>query len=112
MIKQGHLFSENHPDLYKKWVVGSFVQDSDFHSDGFEFKFQSDKKGMCRPPKDVIDPNTTTLAILIDGHLRMNFGERDTFLCERGDYIWWYPDVPHLFEFIEDSLVITLRWKR
>lgn len=110
MIKQGRLFNQEHPNLYKDWVVGSFVQDPDFCSDGFEFKFQSDKKGMCRPPKDVLNPNVTTLAILIDGHLRMNFGDHDMYLRERGDYIWWCPDTPHLFEFLEDSLVITLRW--
>ena len=50
-------------------------------------------------------------AILIDGHVRMNFGDQNKYLRERGDYIWWKPDVSHLFEYLEDSLVITLRWK-
>lgn len=111
MIKTGHLFDKNHPDLYKKWVVGEFVKDPDFNSDNFEFKFQNDKQGMCRPPKDVLDPDTTTLAVLIDGYVRMNFGGQNKYLRERGDYIWWNPDTPHLFEYLEDSLVITLRWK-
>ena len=111
MIKTGHLFDEQHPDLYKKWVVGGFVKDPDFKNDNFEFKFQNDKKGMCRQPKEVLNPDVTTLAILIDGHVRMNFGARNKYLRERGDYIWWNPDVPHLFEYLEDSLVITLRWK-
>lgn len=111
MIKTGHLFDEHHPDLYKKWVVGSFVKDPKFHNSNFEFKFQSDRKGMKRDPKDVLDPDATTLAILVDGHVRMNFGRENKYLRERGDYIWWSPDVPHLFEYLEDSLVITLRWK-
>lgn len=110
MIKTGHLFDEQHPDLYKKWVVGSFVKNPDFNNDNFEFKFQTDKRGMCRQPKEVLNPNVTTLAILIDGDVRMNFGEQNKYLRERGDYIWWNPDVPHLFEYLEDSLVITLRW--
>lgn len=109
-IKTGHLFNEQHPDLYKKWVVGGFVNDPDFSSDHFEFKFQQEAKGLRREPKQVINPDTSTLAILIDGHVRMNFGEQDIFLQQRGDYIWWNPDTPHLFEYIEDSLVITLRW--
>lgn len=112
MIKTGHLFDKQHPDLYKKWVVGSFVNDPDFQNDNFEFKFQEDKKGVLRPPKDVLDPNVTTLAVLIYGYVRMNFGDKDMILKERGDYIWWSPDVPHLFEFLQDSLVITLRWPR
>ena len=105
------MFNEHHPDLYKKWVIGSFVKNPDFKSGNFEFKFQDDKKGMCRQPKQVLNPDVTTLAILIDGCVRMNFGDQDKYLRERGDYIWWCPDVPHLFEFLEDSLVITLRWR-
>ena len=112
MIKTGQLFDEQHPDLYKKWVVGGFVKDPDFNNDNFEFKFQSDKRGMRRQPKTVMNPNVTTLAILIDGHVRMNFGSQDLFLHTRGDYIWWNPDVAHLFEYLEDSLVITLRWNK
>jgi len=112
MIKTGHMFDEHHPDLYKKWVVGSFVQDPDFQTNNFEFKFQAEKKGLRREPKIVLDSNTTTLAILIEGHVLMNFGNQNKYLRERGDYIWWKPDVPHLFEYLEDSLVITLRWKK
>lgn len=112
MIKSGHLFDKHHPDLYKKWVVGSFVQDPDFQNKNFEFKFQDEKKGLRREPKSVLNPNTVTLAILIDGHVLMNFGDQNKYLRERGDYIWWSPDVPHLFEYLEDSLVITLRWNK
>lgn len=110
MVKTGHLFDEQHPDLYKKWVIGSFIKNPDFQNDNFEFKFQENKKGVCRQAKNVLNQDVTTLAILIDGHVRMNFGDEDMFLQERGDYIWWSPDVPHLFEFLDDSLVITLRW--
>jgi len=110
MIKTGQLFSDTHPDLYNKWVLGGFVKDPDFNTQGFEVKFQTDVKGMCREPKPVLNPDTTTLAILVDGHVRMNFEDEDLFLKERGDYIWWSPDEPHLFEYLEDSLVLTVRW--
>lgn len=110
MIKSGHLFDKHHPDLYKKWVIGSFVKNPDFHNDNFEFKFQTDKKGDCRQAKDVLHSNTTSLEILIAGQVRMNFDGQDLFLKTRGDYLWWTPDQPHLFECLEDSLVITLRW--
>ena len=111
-VTTGKLFDQAHPDLYKKWVIGGFVQDPKFSSDHFEFKFQDGKKGMLRNPKPVINSNTTTLAILIDGELRLNFDGDNIFLRERGDYIWWSPDTPHLFEYLDDSLVITLRWDK
>ena len=109
-IKTGKLFNDQHPNDYRDWVIGSFVHDPKFNNENFEFKFQQERKGLCREPKPVMNADVTTLAILIDGHLRMNFGEEDKYLHERGDYIWWSPDVPHLFEYLEDSLVITLRW--
>lgn len=110
MIKSGHLFDKHHPDLYKKWVIGSFVKNPEFQNNNFEFKFQADKKGVSRQPKDVLNPNVTSLAILIEGRILIKFGDQNKYLHERGDYIWWSPDVPHLYESLEDSLVITLRW--
>lgn len=110
MIHTGKIFSETHPNNYRDWVIGKFVNDSKFNNANFEFKFQQESKGLLRKPKPVMNTNVTTFAILIDGHLRMNFGQEDKYLKTRGDYIWWNPDVPHLFEYLEDSLVITLRW--
>ena len=110
-IRTGRLFSEEHPDLYGKWILGHFVKDPDFNTKNFEVKFQNDVKGMKRDPKPVIKPGTITLAVLVDGHVRLNFGDEDMFLKSRGDYIWWSPDTPHLFEYLEDSLVLTVRWE-
>lgn len=110
-IQTGKLFSGQHPNNYRDWVIGSFVDDPKFNNENFEFKFQQETKGLRREPKPVLNADVTTLAILIDGHLRMNFGREDKYLHERGDYIWWSPDTPHLFEYLEDSLVITLRWR-
>ena len=109
-VSTGKLFNQKHPDLYKKWVIGSFVQDPMFHSEYFEFKFQEECKGLRREPKPVVNAGVTTLAILIYGNVRINFGEGDKVMQDRGDYIWWSPDIPHLFEYLEDSLVLTLRW--
>ena len=109
-ITTGKLFDGSHPDVYKKWVIGGFVQDPNFKSNHFEFKFQEDIKGTLRKPKKVLNPDTKTLAVLIYGHLKLSFQSDDIYLTERGDYILWEPDVPHLFEYMEDSLVITLRW--
>jgi len=111
-ISSGRLFSDNHPNLNKDWVVGEFVDDTNFNTDKFEFKFQHGKKGHYREPKDVITENTRTIAILIYGKVRLQFtGSCDSVYIQReGEYINWTPDQPHEFEFLEDSLVITLRW--
>ncbi len=110
MTKTGNLF-DTHPNIYKDWVVGSFVEDPEFQSENFEFKFQRGKKGHIREPKPVINPDTNTLAILIYGKVRIKMINNDSvYLLAEGDYFKWEPDEPHEFEFLEDTLVITLRW--
>ena len=110
-IQTGHFFS-THENKYKDWIIGSFVEDNKFNSKDFELKFQKEKKGLLRKPKKVLNKNTTTLAIIVYGKIRMNFGKKDFLMEKEGDYIYWSPDAPHEFEFLEDSLVITLRWKK
>lgn len=109
-FKRGKLFSNSHPNLNRDWVIGEFIEDDRFKSNGVEFKYQHESAGLIREPKPVMREDVKTIAILIDGKLRMNFGDEDIILSERGDYIWWEPDAPHLFEYLEDSLVISLRW--
>ena len=112
IIHQSKLFSDGHPNDYRDWVIGSFVKSKTFKTNKFEFKFQRGKKGTFREPKEVLNEETTTVAILIYGSVRMKFmsNERDYHIKEEGDYVIWTPDEPHEFEFLEDTLVITLRW--
>ena len=88
------------------------MDDPDFNSDHFEFKFQKGEKGYVRPPKESAEPNTKTLPILIYGGVRISFenGSRNVYLREEGDYVLFEPNEPHEFEFLEDTLIITLRW--
>ena len=113
VIRTGHFFDEKHPDLYRNWVLGDFIKDPNFKSENFEVKFQKSEKGSSRFPKEVMNPNTRNLAILSYGSVRIKFvnEQNDIFIKEPGDYIYWTPDSPHEFEFLEDSLVIRLRWK-
>ena len=112
LIGTGKLFTDSHPNDYKDWVIGSFVKNKNFNTDKFELKFQRGEKGHLREPKEVLNKDTTTLAILIYGHVRVKFisGDKDYYIKEEGDYIIWSPDEAHEFEFIENTLVITLRW--
>ena len=111
-VRMGKFF-HTHANQYKDWVIGSFVEDPAFNSDHFEFKFQKGKKGQIRKPKKSPEPNTKTLPILIYGAVRISFeqGCRNFYLKEEGDYVLFEPNEPHEFEFIEDTLIITLRWK-
>ena len=38
-------------------------------------------------------------------------GSENLFLREEGDYILFEPNEPHEFEFLEDTLIVTLRWR-
>ena len=112
IIKSGKFYNDQHPNQYRDWVVGEFVKDPSFNSNKFEFKWQRGEKGHYREPKDVIKRNTKTLAVLAYGKVRLKFIESDVehYLCDEGDYILWSPDEPHEFEFLKDTLVLTLRW--
>tara|TARA_S200002703_G_C3768192_1_gene236500 strand:- start:114 stop:476 length:363 start_codon:yes stop_codon:yes gene_type:complete len=111
-VRTGKFF-HTHANQYKDWVIGSFVDDPDFSSEHFEFKFQKGTKGHIRPPKESTEPDTKTLPILIYGGVRISFegGTRNVYLREEGDYILFEPNMPHEFEFLDDTLIITLRWK-
>jgi quercetin dioxygenase-like cupin family protein len=111
-VRNGNFF-KTHANQYKDWIIGPFVGDPDFNSEHFEFKFQKGKKGEARPPKSAPDPNTKTLPILIYGEIRIAFhnGTDNVYLREEGDYVLFEPNEPHEFEFLEDTLIITLRWK-
>lgn len=111
-VRTGRLF-HTHPNQYKDWVIGSFVEDPDFNSNDFEFKFQKGEKGFVFPLKDASVPQVKTFPILIYGSVRVSFnnGCRDIFLRNEGDYVLFEPNEPHELEFLEDSLIVTLRWK-
>lgn len=112
-IRTGKLFNDQHPNNYRDWVIGSYVQDSSFNSDDFEFKWQHNEKGHFREPKEVLNPDTKSLAVLVYGKVRMKFINTDEehYIENEGDYIVWSSDEPHEVEFMEDTLIITLRWK-
>lgn len=111
-IIAGKFFNEKHPNKNRDWVVGSFIENQMFRTEHCELKWQRGEKGVFREPKDVLDENTKTLAVLAYGKVRLKFIHADVehVIENEGDYVIWTPDEPHEFEFLEDSLVITLRW--
>lgn len=113
LIRTGKVFSDNHPNLNRDWVIGDFVKDPMFRNEHFEFKWQHGPKGTLRKPKEVLNPDCRTMCILIQGKIRIKYIESSSehLIESQGDYVIWEPDEPHEFEFMEDSFVITLRWK-
>ena len=83
-VLTGHFFS-THKNKYKDWIIGSFVEDNKFNSKNFELKFQKEKKGLLRKPKKVLKKNTTTIAIIVYGKIRMNIGKKDFLMEKEGD---------------------------
>ena len=114
LLRYGHFFDDKHPDQNRGWVIGDYVDDPAFKSDDVQVKYQHQQAGDFREAKDIPDPDTHTLAILVHGKCRAKFVEQDQeiHLNTPGDYIRWSPDTPHEFEYLEDTLIITIRWKR
>ena len=113
LIRTGKFFNDKHPDKNRGWVIGDYVEDPAFKSDNVQVKYQHQSAGTFRPAKDIPDTETNTLAILIHGSCRAKFIEQDQeiHMSSPGDYIRWTPDMPHEFEYFQDTLIITVRWK-
>jgi len=52
----------------------------------------------------------TTLAVLVRGHFRLRFPEREVLLASEGDYALWEPGVPHHWTAETAAVVVTVRW--
>ncbi|MBT4119787.1 MAG: signal peptidase I [Candidatus Peribacter sp.] len=91
------------------WFMGHFLpEDSLMSTSGLEVKWSQLKKGETRDEwAPVIDRKT--VAVLIRGHLIVEFPNEEVELRSEGDYVIW-KDVSHNFRTIEDSVVLTIRW--
>lgn len=118
MIEIGNIFDIK--SKYKDWFLGVFVEETDFNTRGsrdFELKWSEKKKGDKHPMKDSVVPDSTchSLTICVYGKLRYSFLQEDGnladyFMKEKGDYVFWTPDINHEVEMMEDSLILTVRW--
>jgi len=52
----------------------------------------------------------TTLAVLVRGHFRLLFPDREVILRQEGDYALWEPGVPHHWRAEGPTIVLTVRW--
>ncbi len=103
---------------FRGWMMGAFhPPESPLHDPHQEVKFDSVRKGVCRPRNEAsADSKNRTLQILVEGHIRTTFpatAERGEYVAELsapGHYALWESGVLHFWEALTDSVVITIRW--
>jgi len=91
------------------WIVGSF-KDGLKYSDKVEVKSRFYKKDEVKI-SNLID-DTTTMNIFCNGKLKVVFdGGKEVNIEKQGDYFVYSPGVKHKAYFLEDTFIITVRWR-
>ncbi len=93
------------------WFLGSFLPDSFGlrKTKDLEMKWDTVSAKKSRGSWGVND-QATSLTLLIKGKFRIRFKEGEVLLAKEGDYAVWGPGEPHLWEALEDSVTLTVRW--
>ena len=100
----------DHGERKKAWLFGRFMPEGDPRRiDNLEIAFNDHAKGILRKTWAVND-KATTLSILIEGRVCMEFPERDIVLEKSGDYVMWDPGVPHRWKTEDGTKFMSIRW--
>jgi len=91
------------------WIIGPYKDDF-LKTAPFEVKAILKKKGVCEETT-VSNTNVSTMAILAYGKFKLTFNNKELFLENNGDYVFFNPCGHHSVIYLEDSYVITFRWK-
>jgi quercetin dioxygenase-like cupin family protein len=93
------------------WFLGHFITPIDDPRSIaiLEVKWAVHKAGESRL-QWAMNLEATTLAILIQGRFRLQFPEEEFLLSREGDYVFWFPGVPHCWSAESDSTILTIRW--
>lgn len=113
MLKQGKI--EDLTKLHNGWILGDFINDPNFNTAGsykFEIKWSTREKGYTHKSDRKIgaNDNSFTLIVLISGSLIQMIDGQDYELKYAGDYLLYSPNQPHQVTFLNDSILITIRW--
>lgn len=100
------------------WFIGHFFEMGDLRkADDLEIKWGIHAAGERNAGSFVANQRATTVSILVAGHFRLNFRDREDSsainsvdLTEPGQYALWHPGVEHDWQAITDCTVITIRW--
>lgn len=94
------------------WFIGHFIKEPyQLRSDKFEAKWGMHSKGEGSVIGEY-NETAKTLGLLVQGKVKFNFppSGKEIILKNVGDYVFYDARVPHKCEFLEDSIVLTLRW--
>lgn len=93
------------------WLLGHFIAPADDvrSTKDVEVKWGVHPRGEKRP-EWASDDQRTTLLLLVTGHFRVHLTEGTATLTRQGDYAVWGPGIDHIWEALDDSTVITVRW--
>ncbi len=100
---------------YGYWVIGQMIQENNpRHTSLFELKWGRHLRGEKYPDFVPSKEGVRGISILIHGRMRLMFKrgtETQTVILQtEGDFVLWQPDVSHNSEFLEDTLVLTIKW--
>jgi hypothetical protein len=97
------------------WFVGQFIP-PEFglrHQTDVELKWgiHPDRE---KRPQPWANQNGTTIAVLIEGSLKMTFdvdgAQQEVTLRMKGDYVAFGPEVVHCWEAVGDTIVLSVRF--
>ena len=113
--RYGHV--SNYTKFYNNWVIGPFVNQKEhpqFYSENLEFKWSVRHEVPylrgAKEEEDIINKNWKTLSVLTSGDFSINFGERICKTQNAGDFVYFYPNVPHTNYTNTKSSLFTIRW--
>ncbi|MBD2257698.1 signal peptidase I [Pseudanabaena sp. FACHB-2040] len=98
-------------NLRKGWFVGHFMpsESGPCSTSEVEVKWGVHAAGEGRSEWGV-NPQATTLSILISGRFRLQFPQQEVVLAEPGDYALWLPGVGHTWLAEADSTIVSIRY--
>jgi hypothetical protein len=97
--------------LHRGWFIGHFMppESGPCATAAVEVKWGVHAAGEGRSEWGV-NPQATTLSILISGRFQLRFPDQEVVLAEPGDYALWLPGVEHTWQAETDSTVLTVRY--
>lgn len=108
----------NYTKYYKNWIVGPFVNQVNhpqFYSEELEFKWSiRHEVPYIMYPKEnaeIINEDWKSLCVLTDGSFNIQFKSKHTEMNTLGDFVYWYPNIPHINYTNTKSTLFTIRWR-
>ena len=108
---------QNLTKFYNNWVIGPFVNQTEhpqFYSENLEFKWSiRHEVPYVRQPKlnnEIDNEDWKSLCVLTDGKFNIQFQGKRCKLTNQGDFVYWYPNLPHTNYTDTKSTLFTIRW--